>query len=74
MREPDWVELESSTVANAAYDADSEVIYVRFKSGAIYAYAECPPHVWGEFTAPGQSAGKYIHETLKYKPYHKLND
>jgi hypothetical protein len=74
MTEPDWIDLESSTVAQAAFDPDVEAIYVRFIDGGTYVYDECPPHVWVEFTAPGQSPGKYINETLKYKPYRKLDD
>jgi hypothetical protein len=73
MTELEWIDMDSTTVANAAYDADAEVIYVRFTGGAAYAYDACPPHVWDEFTAPGQSAGKYINETLRYKPYRKLD-
>lgn len=74
MNGPDWKGVESTTVTDEAYDADAEIIYVRFNSGAEYAYEACPPHVWEEFTAPGQSRGKYIHSVLKYKPYHKLTD
>jgi hypothetical protein len=73
MTELDWIEVYSTTVASAAYDADAEVIYVRFIGGAEYAYELCPPHVWAEFVAPGQSPGKYVNETLKYKPYRKLD-
>ncbi len=72
MTELDWIDLESSTVANAAYDVDAEKIYVRFMDGGTYEYDQCPPHVWDEFIAPGQSAGKYLNETLKHKPYQRL--
>jgi hypothetical protein len=70
----DWIDLESSTVTSAAYDPDTEMIYVRFKDGGVYSYDQCPPHVWEEFTAPGQSPGKFLNEILRYKPYHKLDD
>jgi hypothetical protein len=73
MTELEWIDLDSSTVANAAYDPDLEVIYVRFRDGAAYSYDQCPPHVWEEFTAPGQSPGKYLNETLRHKPYQKLD-
>ncbi len=74
MTTPDWIDVDSTTVINAAYDAEAEVIYVRFKNGAAYVYEACPPHVWEEFMAPGQSAGKYVNETLRYKPYRKLDE
>ncbi|HLN07283.1 MAG TPA: KTSC domain-containing protein [Acidimicrobiales bacterium] len=73
MTELEWIDMDSSTVANAAYDPDTETIYVRFKEGGTYSYDQCPPHMWAEFTAPGQSPGKYVNETLRYKPYHKLD-
>lgn len=74
MTEPDWIDLDSSTVAQAAFDPDAEAIYVRFIDGGTYVYDGCPPDVWAEFTAPGQSPGKYVNDTLKYKPYRKLDD
>jgi hypothetical protein len=55
----DWIDLESSTVTSAAYDPDAEMIYVRFKDGGAYSYDQCPPHVWEEFTAPGQSPANF---------------
>jgi hypothetical protein len=70
--ELEWIDVDSTAVASVAYDVAAEVIYVRFTSGVEYAYEACPPHVWEEFTAPGQSHGKYVNETLKCKPYHRL--
>jgi hypothetical protein len=69
---PDWIPVESSTVSEVAYDSEFEQIYVRFKSGTEYQYDACPPHVWAEFTAPGQSPGKYLNEVLKDKPYREV--
>ena len=43
-------------------------IYVRFPEGVEWWYAACPPHVWEEFTSPGQSRGQYISKFLNYKP------
>jgi hypothetical protein len=72
MSELEWIEFESSTVESAAFDAERDIIYVRFRGGGTYAYDECPPHVWEAFVAPGQSAGKYVNETLRHKPYQKV--
>jgi len=71
--ELEWIDMNSSNVESAAYNPDAEMIYVRFKEGGVYAYDQCPPHMWEEFTAPGQSPGKYVNEILKYKPYQKLD-
>lgn len=63
-----WQPVDSSWIVAEAYSAEEETIYVRFKDGTCWAYRACPPHVWAEFTAPGQSRGKYINEVLKQKP------
>lgn len=64
----DWSFVDSSWVVAEAYSPEEEVIYVKFKDGTCWAYQACPAHVWNEFTAPGQSRGKYINEHLKHKP------
>lgn len=58
----------SSWVAEEAYLPESETILVRFTDGVEWAYSACPVSVWDEFTAIGQSRGKYIHAVLKAKP------
>jgi len=64
-----WTEVGDSTMITAiAYDEGGETIYVRFKDGAEWWYAGCPPQVWEEFTRPGQSKGRYFHTVLKHKP------
>jgi hypothetical protein len=73
MTDLEWIDLDSTAVESAAFDPELEAIHVRFKDGGMYRYDQCPPHVWDEFTAPGQSAGKYVNETLRYKPYQKLD-
>jgi hypothetical protein len=74
MTELNWIPLDSSTVAEAAFDSETESIYARFVNGGAYRYDECPPHVWTEFTAPETSPGKYVHTDLKFKPTTKLED
>lgn len=69
-----WQEVDSRAITHEAYDVDAEFIYVRFTGGSEYAYEDCPPPVWKEFTAPGQSRGKYINDVLRYKPNHEHND
>ena len=58
----------SSRIVAEAYDAEAEKIYVRFPNGVEYWYGGCPPNVWAEFTAIGQSRGKYISKVLDHKP------
>lgn len=65
----EWIPVYGSTrIVAEWYDPDMETIYVRFPNGVEWWYASCPPHVWEAFTAPGQSRGQYIHQTLNYKP------
>ncbi len=65
-----WVPVSgSSRIVAEAYDPQAERIYVRFPNGIEWWYAGCPPQVWQEFTAPGQSRGQYISDVLNHKPH-----
>jgi len=70
----DWIEVsDSSRVAAVAYDVEKETIYVRFhKDGVEWWYGNCPPHVWEQFTMPGVSKGRFIHEMLDNHPNGRL--
>ncbi len=63
-----WIAVSGSTrIVAEAYNVDAETIYVRFPNGVEWFYAGCPPHVWEEFTAVGQSRGQYIAKVLDFK-------
>ena len=65
----EWIEVSGSTrIVAEAYNTETETIYVRFPDGVEWFYAACPPDVWQQFTAPGQSRGKFIHTVLNFKP------
>lgn len=65
----DWIPVTSSSwIVAEAYDVVNETIYVRFKSGVEWGYSACPAHIWEQFTASGQSRGKFFHDVLKFKP------
>lgn len=65
----EWIAVSGSTrIIAEAYDSDAETIYVRFPGGVEWWYSGCPPHVWQEFTALGQSRGQYIQRILNFKP------
>lgn len=65
----DWIQVDGSTrIIAEAYLPDTETILVRFRDGTEWAYSACPPQVWEEFTAPGQSRGQYITRVLDAKP------
>ena len=66
---PDWNPVHnSSRIVAEAYDEDAQEIYVRFPDGVEWWYGNCSRLVWEEFTAPGQSRGRYIHNVLDSKP------
>ncbi len=66
----EWIPVSGSDrIIAEAYDSETERIYVRFPEGVEWYYASCPPHVWEEFTAPGQSRGQYIKRVLDFKPH-----
>lgn len=65
----EWIEVTGSTrIVAEAYDSQNERILVRFPNGVEWAYSACPPDVWAEFTAAGQSRGQYIKNVLNFKP------
>ena len=65
----EWIPVTGSErIIAEAYDPQSETIYVRFPNGVEWWYSACPPHVWSEFTAAGQSRGHYIKDELNHKP------
>lgn len=65
----EWIPVSGSDrIIAEAYLPETETILVRFTEGKEYYYAACPPAVWEEFTAPGQSRGKYIAAELNGKP------
>lgn len=65
----EWIPVDgSSRIVAEAYGPETETILVRFPDGVEWAYSACPPWVWAEFTAPGQSRGSYIARVLDHKP------
>jgi KTSC domain len=69
-----WTPVEGSTrVVAEAYIPETETILVRFPDGVEWSYHACPPQVWEEFTAPGQSRGQYIAHVLNAKPNGRWN-
>jgi len=73
MSDTDWIEVSGSArIIAERYDQENERILVRFKDGREWWYGACPPSVWQEFTAPGQSRGQYIAQVLNFKPNGRL--
>jgi len=70
----EWIPVDgSSRIVAEAYDIENETIFVRFPDGTEWCYSACPPAVWEEFTALGQSRGQYIAQVLDAKPNSRWN-
>lgn len=64
-----WAPVISTRIVAEAYDAELETIYVEFPKGGVqWWYSACPPDIWEQFTAVGQSRGEFIHQVLNHKP------
>jgi len=65
----EWTSVNGSRrIIAESYVPEVETILVRFPDGVEWAYSACPPQVWEEFSAPGQSRGEYISRVLDAKP------
>jgi len=75
MTEIEWIEVtDSERIVAMAYDEEEEAILVRFKKDEVeWCYEGCPPHVWEEFSDPGQSKGQYIHQVLNHKSHRRYD-
>lgn len=59
------VAVDSSSIAEAGYDARREIMEVEFRHGGIYQYLEVPAEVYREFEA-AESKGRFVN--LRIKP------
>lgn len=60
----EWESVSSSNVAAVAYQIDFRRLWVRFVSGAVYAYEDVPEAVWEGFLS-ASSKGRYVYETIR---------
>lgn len=64
MTMPEMQAVSSSNIARVGYDANSQMVYVEFLNGAIYAYKGVPEHEFENLrTAP--SVGSYLNRNYK---------
>jgi hypothetical protein len=56
--------VSSSAVVAIGYDEDAQEAYVRFASGATYAYGAVTPKLWSYFQA-AESKGRFVNVILK---------
>lgn len=64
----DLVEVDSSNIAKIGYDPETQKLYVKFKSGALWSYAPVPPEKYREMEEAalvGKSVGKFFSREIR---------
>jgi hypothetical protein len=69
----EWIPIESKAMKAIGFDPQVDTIYVRFNDDKEWWYSACPPSVWEEFIAPGQSKGIFLNKVLRTKPSGRYN-
>lgn len=71
----EWHPLESKMFLAAAYDAETHILYLRFRSGDVYRYFDVPRDEYREFLN-AESHGRYfldhIRDRFRYERLSKL--
>ena len=63
--------VESTTLATVAYDAQGQLLWLEFRSRAVYCYFGVPPAVHQDLMA-APSKGTYFNRNIRGRfPYHK---
>lgn len=61
----EWQPLESKMFLSAAYDAESQILYLRFRSRDVYRYFEFPDDQYQSFLN-ADSHGRYFLNHIRY--------
>jgi hypothetical protein len=65
------VELQSTSLMAATYQAQDAVLELEFRSGAVYRYAGVPEQVYLELLS-AESKGRYFNQQIRNRfPYAK---
>lgn len=59
-------EVQSSNIEQIGYNEGSEVLYVKYKSGKVYAYDKVPKNIY-EGLEKAESKGSYMNSQVKGK-------
>jgi hypothetical protein len=70
-----WLTVESKMFTSVAYDADRQILYLRFQSGDVYRYFEFPAAEYQAFL-DAESRGRFflahIRDSFRYERMAKL--
>jgi hypothetical protein len=72
MSYPQMQPVSSSNVAELGYDAENQIVYIRYLNGNLYMYKGVPQNEYdGLINSP--SVGSYLHRNLKgIFPYERI--
>jgi hypothetical protein len=66
--------VESTTLGSAGHDAQSAVLELQFRNGAVYQYFLVPSRVYQALLGP-RSKGGYFNQNVRGKyPYLRIQD
>lgn len=66
-----FAKVKSSMISEVAYDADAQVLHVRFPGGKEYAYHEVAPHLHSDMMA-SDSIGKFFAANVRGRFKHRI--
>jgi hypothetical protein len=67
-----WLPLESKMLTSAAYDADKEILYLRFRSGDAYRYFNFPNAQYQMFLTAESKGHFFLAHIRNYFPFERL--
>jgi hypothetical protein len=73
--EMEWQPLDSKMFLSAAYDAERNILYLRFRSGDVYRYFEFPDDQYQAFLnaeSKGRHFLSHIRDCFRYERLAKL--
>ena len=59
-----FTQVESSNIAEIAFDEEKEALFVKFKNDTVYEYSEVPYYVFEEMLS-ADSVGSYFHKNVR---------
>ncbi|MDI3339038.1 MAG: KTSC domain-containing protein [Sphaerobacter sp.] len=58
------VPVDSSSLASAGYDVETQVLEIEFRDGSLYQYFDVPEHVYHSLVE-ADSKGRYFHAHIR---------
>ena len=67
-----WLSVDSKMFTSVAYDAEKQILYLRFQSGDVYRYFEFPAADYQTFLR-AESKGRFFRSQIRdHFPYERM--